>query len=198
MIVVIAPETDIENETEILNSLFEAGLNAFHLRKPEKSKREIDVYLNRIDQRFHGRIILHHFHEISYDFKVKGIHLQEQVRLNLGSELDPYVAAFKAKGLTVSSSFHEVHELESCATDFDYHLLSPVFSSISKEGYAGRGFDVTNSQKKIIGMGGVNEATIPALKQLGFAGIGVLGGIWNDPDPLHAFLKIQEKYASND
>lgn len=198
MIVVIAPEVDIDHELEILHGLFNAGLGVFHLRKPEKSKREIEMYLNQIDKRFHASVVVHHFHEMTADFGLKGIHLQEQTRLNLGLELDSYVAKLRAKGFTVSSSFHEVEELEACAAHFDYHLLSPVFSSISKEGYNGRGFDVTNSKKKIIGMGGVNEDTIPKIKQLGYSGIGILGGIWNSPDPLQAFLKMQEKYASND
>lgn len=198
MIVLIAPEQGITNEIEVLNDLFNAGLKVFHLRKPEKSKQDIAAYLNSIDKRFHSSIVIHHFHEMTADFGLKGIHLQEQTRWDLGLELEAYVTHFRAKKHTVSSSFHEVDDLESCSTHFDYHLLSPVFSSISKEGYKGRGFDVTGSKKKIIGMGGVNEDTISEIKQLGYSGIGVLGGIWNSQDPLNAFLKIQEKYDSND
>ena len=36
MIVLIAPEKDIKDEITILNQLFEAGLEFYHLRKPEK------------------------------------------------------------------------------------------------------------------------------------------------------------------
>ena len=40
MIVLIAPEKDIPNEIEILNQLFEEGLQYYHFRKPEKNYDE--------------------------------------------------------------------------------------------------------------------------------------------------------------
>ena len=90
-------------------------------------------------------------------------------------------------GKTISSSFHEPEELENCTFEFDYHLLSPVFSSISKEGYQGRGFDVNHIDKTIIGMGGVTTKNLAEFDLLGFNGVGVLGGIWNSKTPIKDF-----------
>ena len=97
-------------------------------------------------------------------------------------------------GKTISSSFHEPEELENCAFEFDYHLLSPVFSSISKEGYEGRGFDVNSIDKIIIGMGGVTTKNLSDFNTLGFKGIGVLGGIWNSEIPVEDFKSMKLYY----
>jgi thiamine-phosphate pyrophosphorylase len=98
-------------------------------------------------------------------------------------------------GKTISSSFHELEELENCEFEFDYHLLSPVFSSISKKGYKGKGFNVKNSDKLIIGMGGVDLSTISEIFKLGFKGIGLLGGVWNRQNPLQSFIDLKNKYT---
>lgn len=94
-------------------------------------------------------------------------------------------------GKTISSSFHEAEDVLNCDFEFDYHLLSPVFSSISKKGYKGRGFDVNHIDKTIIGMGGVTSENIKSFKTLGYKGVGVLGGIWNSDEPVQTFKKIQ-------
>lgn len=194
MIILIAPENDISNEIEILDTLFREGLEYYHLRKPNKSKEEYLQYLNQIDTAFHSKIVLHYYHELIHEFNLKGIHFQEQKRkdvLEIGAD---YLSNFNLKGKTISSSFHEPKELESCKIKFDYNLLSPVFSSISKQGYQGRGFDVNHVDKPIIGMGGVNKETIPKVLDLGYNGIGVLGGVWNAKNPIESFKGIRDQY----
>ena len=58
MLIIISPEKDLKNEISILNQLFEAGLECFHLRKPTYSKEEMVAYLNQIDSKFHQKIVL--------------------------------------------------------------------------------------------------------------------------------------------
>lgn len=194
MIVVIAPETDVENEITILVQLFEAGLESYHLRKPLKDYQEHCDYLNRIDSKYHNRIVVHYFHELINDYGLKGIHFQEQKRRDHIDNPGHYFKKLNMYGKTISSSFHELDELECCEFEFDYHLLSPVFSSISKEGYEGRGFNVKSIDKQIIGMGGINSETIPETVQLGFKGVGVLGGVWNSKNPVESFVEIKRGY----
>jgi thiamine-phosphate pyrophosphorylase len=90
-------------------------------------------------------------------------------------------------GKTISSSFHEPKDLEDCYFEFDYHLLSPVFSSISKKGEEGRGFDVSHIDKTIVGMGGVTANNLKAFDTLGYKGVGVLGGVWHSDTPVEVF-----------
>ncbi len=194
MIVLIAPETAVKNEIEILHQLFEAGLEYYHFRKPQQTFEQHCLYLNQIDNKYHNRIVTHHFHELTEKFNLKGVHLQEQMRIDLGLKLTAYTQSYQKKGFTVSSSFHRPEELESCNTFFNYYLLSPVFSSISKQGYKGRGFDVSHSSKKIIGMGGITATTVDKTLALGYKGLGVLGGVWNSENCLDSFLKIKNRY----
>lgn len=214
MIVLIAPENDLQNEIKILHQLFDAGLSHYHLRKPSKNEEELKQYLNQIDAKYYTKIVLHQFHHLVKKFNLKGIHLQEQFRIDLGDNLQEYIDNFKNQDIgiknqegttknnepstnnqelkTVSSSFHHPDTIQNCDVEFDYHLLSPIFNSISKQGYEGKDFSVKNMDKKIIGMGGVNAQNLDKIKAKGFQGAGVLGGVWNAEDPLQAFLELQE------
>jgi len=194
MIILIAPEKDIPNEIEILQQLFEEGLEYYHFRKPDKNYEEHVAYLNQIDEKYHDRIVTHYFHELVNEFNLKGIHFQEQKRIDALDNGNEYFIGLDMIGKTMSSSFHEPSALENCDIEFDYHLLSPVFSSISKKGYEGRGFDVNHIDKTIIGMGGINTDTIEKTLALGFQGIGVLGGVWNAENPVESFKNIKRHY----
>jgi thiamine-phosphate pyrophosphorylase len=197
MIVLIAPEKDIANEIKILHQLFEAGLSYYHFRKPFKNYQEHCDYLKQVDEKYHDRIVVHFFHELINEYNLKGIHFQEQKRLDHIDNPGQYFKPLNMYGKTISSSFHDSEVLQDCEFEFDYHLLSPVFSSISKKGYEGKGFDVNHIQKRIIGMGGVTNDNIAAIHQLGYQGVGVLGGIWNTSAPIEEFKAIQSFYSKN-
>lgn len=195
MIVLIAPENDIPNEIEILHQLFKEGLQYYHLRKPDKDYQAHCNYLNQIEEQYHNRVVVHYFHELVNEFNLKGIHFQEQKRIDSIDNPGRYFKGLSMFGKTISSSFHEPPVLQSCEFEFDYHLLSPVFSSISKKGYEGRGFDVNAINKRIIGMGGVTTENIDEFTKLGFKGVGVLGGIWNSASPISDFKKMNDYFS---
>tara|TARA_R110002050_G_scaffold104052_6_gene213324 strand:- start:29980 stop:30579 length:600 start_codon:yes stop_codon:yes gene_type:complete len=196
MIIVIAPENDIPNEIEILNQLFQEGLQYYHFRKPHKNYDDHCDYLNQIDKQYHNRIVVHYFHELINTYNLKGIHFQEQKRVDHIDNPGQYFKSLNMFGKTISSSFHEPKELANCEFEFDYHLLSPVFSSISKIGYPGRGFDVNHIDKLIIGMGGINTNTILETFKLGFKGIGVLGAVWNTNNPIKSFVELKTVHSA--
>ena len=196
MIVLIAPEEDVINEIDILNRLFEEGLEYYHLRKPSKDYQQYCDYLDLIEEKYHNKIVVHHHHELVNTFNLKGIHFQEQKRRDNIDNPGQYFLNLSMYGKTISSSFHELEELEACDFEFDYHLLSPVFSSISKKGYEGRGFNVNHIDKRIIGMGGVTKNNLSEIQKLGFQGVGVLGGIWNSKTPIDDFKAMQEFYRN--
>ena len=196
MIVVIAPENDVPNEIEILNELFQEGLEYYHLRKPDKDYKAHCDYLNLIDKKYHNRIVVHYHHELINEFNLKGIHFQEQKRIDHINNPGQYFKGLSLFGKTISSSFHEPKDLEDCYFEFDYHLLSPVFSSISKVDCNGRGFDVTTIDKRIIGMGGVSTENLSKFDALGYNGVGALGGIWNSNTPAATFKQMKLHYNS--
>ncbi len=191
MIIVIAPEKDVKDEINILNQLFEAGLECYHLRKPDKNYNQHCDYLNQIDSRYHDKIVVHHFHELINKFNLKGIHFTEQKRIDHIDNPGQYFKNLNMFGKTISASFHELKDLIDCYFEFDYHFLSPVFSSISKQGYEGRGFDVNNIDKNIFGLGGISIDNLDQLKNLGFNGAAVLGSIWKSESPIKSFKEFR-------
>lgn len=195
MLVLIAPEQDVNNELILLNQLFEAGLECFHLRKPAKTYEEHCAYIDQIDSKYHSRIVVHLFHELINKYNLKGIHFQEQKKKDCLDVPSNYFRGLSMYGKTISSSFHEPEEIANCDFEFDYYLLSPVFNSISKEGYQGRGFDVTRINKLIIGMGGVSTINLEEFTKLGFRGVGVLGGIWNSSSPVQDFKIMRDHFT---
>lgn len=197
MIVLIAPEQDLPNEINILNQLFENGLEYYHFRKPDKNYNDHVAYLNQIDQEYHNRIVVHYHHELINEFNLKGIHFQEQKRIDHIDNPGQYFKHLNMFGKTISSSFHDPKILEDCEFEFDYHLLSPVFTSISKAGYEGKCFDVNHIDKFIVGMGGINADTVAQTFKLGFKGIGVLGGVWNSKTPVENFIALQTVYNTS-
>ncbi len=197
MVFLISPEHDIANEIKTLDQLFDAGLTHFHFRKPSKTIEEHRDYLNKVDKQYHQRIVIHNFHELTEEFTLKGIHLEERIWRGHGEQLENYVNEFKSENFSVSSSYHEPEDLEAQSVDFDYVILSPVFGAISKSDMKGRGFDVRHISKFVTGMGGINAETTPAAIKLGFQGVGALGGVWNSDNPLESFKALQEAFMNS-
>ncbi|MCR8667263.1 thiamine phosphate synthase [Aestuariibaculum sp. M13] len=194
MVVLIAPEHTLDNEIIILHELFREGLRCFHLRKPNSDFQFYCDYLNQINTQYHDRIVVHEFHELLEHFNLKGIHFQEAKRRETSSEA--FQKLRKKQYISISSSYHSPEELTDCKFNFDYHLLSPVFSSISKQGYQGQGFDVNNINKTIIGMGGVTTKNLSEFDKLGYKGVGVLGGIWQSETPIDDFKMMFHHYEN--
>lgn len=194
MTILIAPENELPKEIEILHQLFEEGLEMYHFRKPQKNYEQHVAYLNLIDEKYHDRIVVHYYHELVNDFNLKGVHFKEQKRIAHIDNPGAYFKNLNMYGKTISSSFHEPEILERCEFEFDYHILSPVFSSISKQGYQGRGFKVNHIDKTIIAVGGISLENVEETLKLGFNGIGVLGDVWSAEDPVARFKSIKKKF----
>ena len=123
------------------------------------------------------------------------MHLEEAKWRAQGEELDKYVSVFTKTNKAVSSSYHEPEDLAAQTVVFEYTILSPVFAAISKSEMQGRGFDVRHIDKLIVGMGGINAQTTPEAVNLGFKGVGALGGVWNAENPVSAFKEMKNAFA---
>lgn len=194
MVVLIAPERKLKDEIGILHQLFDAGLDCYHLRKPKMDYDALVGYLNEIKPKYHDRIVLHQHHHLINLFNLKGIHFPEQLRKVTIDKPSRYFKNLELYGKIISSSFHEIEEVLACDFEFDYHLLSPVYSSLSKAGYEGRGFDVNGIDKAVIGMGGATSTNINDFVKLGYKGVGVLGGIWDSVSPIESFKAIKSHF----
>ena len=111
-------------------------------------------------------------------------------------------------GQSLSTSFHSLEEISRTRRRYDYVLLSPIFDSISKVGYAS-GFALpalqaqmasrtvrTGYQPQVLALGGITADNIGQLPSIGFSGAAVLGSIWQSPDPVAAFHQLQAIISS--
>ena len=202
MIIVISNPTSIENEHAIINQLFDEGLEIFHLRKKEYSENEIIKFIELIPEKYFNRIVLHSHYHLAKEYNLRGIH----VPVNTQNE--------SAYG-TLSISFHSLGEIETFDKKFDYGFLSPLFDSISKDGYQSN-LNLIEVKKYfqtykplsplgkagerlfLIALGGIDEDKIDKVKELGFSGIALLGSIWQSENPLEKFKRISEKWLKKE
>nr|WP_068892526.1 thiamine phosphate synthase [Pedobacter panaciterrae] len=193
-IIVIANPITLSNECKIINQLFESGLDIFHLRKDSCTKSYCKQLISEIDEAYHSRIALHHYHELKDDFGIQRLHYKEAKR----KQLEVTKTTLNFKNMVLSTSIHQLEDINNLK-GFDYTFFGPVFNSLSKPGYAGvlgDGFKLPKrlNNTKLIALGGIDADNAAELSLMGFDGVAVLGFIWNDPSKaVRNFKSIQER-----
>lgn len=175
-LVIITNPSFLEDEAEVVTALFDVGLEKLHLRKPGAKLEDIVRFLEEIPERYRSRITIHEFFELKERFGLGGIHLNAR---------HP-VAPENYKG-GLSCSCHTIEEVAGRQGEMDYLFLSPIFDSISKEGYtsgftkdmlcAARSKGIIN--RKTIALGGVCKENLRKVELFGFGGAALLGDVWN-------------------
>ncbi len=182
-VAVFSHEGTYPNETEHVVGLLDAGLQRFHLRKPDASVAELKVYLSSIPEKYRSRIYVHYHRKLAEQFGCK-LHLQFKFSVIQG-EVQP----------CDSVSVHSLEEFEQIDGHIDSCTLSPIFESISKENYAANPeLDRIPRERttRVLALGGVDVQTIIKAKDLNFNGAAALGAIWHSKkSPLESFKEIQ-------
>lgn len=202
-LIVISAPFPVPEEVSVVNRLFEAGLQYYHIRSPFVDSDTQRKFIWQIGEDYRRRLVIHQHFEIAESLPIWGIHFKEN-NVKLLAQGDPaYLYWVNHKianpNFHLSASFHDLEVIQKAKEPYDYVFISPVFESISKEGYTGS-FNLSSIQKtayltkqKIIVMGGVEPENIPIVHELGVDGVAVLGYIWKSPDPVQAYLNLQEK-----
>ena len=176
-----------EGEAAVIRRLLESGFDFIHLRKPctdvacrneckDVACRvhiKIRNLLNELSSEERNKIIIHDYHELYEEFSLKGIHINK----NIVQYPESY-QGFKTR------SCHSLEEVKLYKNDFDYVFLSPIFDSISKQGYKSaftedelrRASEEGIIDEKVVALGGVTYDKISLLKDLGFGGAAMMGG----------------------
>ncbi len=177
-VVVITKPDFFEGETDICNRILAEGLGGIHLRKPGASMKLLAKWIEGIEPSMRKRIVVHDFHNLAWEYGLEGIHLNSR---------NPNIPDwFDRSRFTLSRSCHTIAEVEACQRDFDYVFLSPIFDSISKQGYKaafpkeelaemGRKGILNN----VYALGGITYDNLKETERLGFAGAAMLGEFWN-------------------
>ncbi|SFN72248.1 thiamine-phosphate pyrophosphorylase [Chryseobacterium oleae] len=192
MIVVITPEVSVQNEAEIINQLFQEGLDLLHIRKPMFIREEMKSFLDTIDKTFYAQLVLHGFYDLAMEYPVSRFHFREADRLTGGfkSYANEYI---------ISTSVHDIQTFNTLGKEWEYAFISPVFPSISKKGYGEQSAVMEdlkhrrNHDVKLIALGGINENNISKVFENGADGAALLGGIWESEEPVHSFRKCRKK-----
>ena len=193
----ITPHDDTA-ELPWLAPLFANGLERLHVRKPGWSRAELADYVHAIAPQHRPRLVLHSHYALVPELGLGGIHLTESARRAPG-------LARLLRGLggrSVSASLHSLAELQQHRRRYSYVTLSPIFNSISKEGYASN-FDLADVQRflqrmagragyrpPVLALGGIEALTIGPVQQAGFAGAAVMGAVWQSADPVAAWRRV--------
>lgn len=166
-------EDFIDDEAAKIEQVLKAGIDYVHIRKPNVKINELRELISAINPVYHPKLKLHDHFSLIHEFNIGGVHLNSR---NLTAPDD-------AKSVT--RSCHSVEELEDCS-GFEYVTLSPIFDSISKQGYksAFNLDDLTDKieNKNVIALGGVTPYSFSLLSQAGFVGAAMLGCVWGNVD----------------
>ena len=173
-IVITSPEF-LQGEADFIDRLFGHGLDRLHLRKPGAEIGECRRLLDGISREWLPRIVVHDNFGLCREYGLGGVHLNGR---------NP-MAPPNHEG-SVSRSCHSLEEISRYKGECDYLTLSPIFNSISKQGYmaafgpgqlaAAR--DSGLIDRRVMALGGVTLENIPRVKELGFGGVAILGDVW--------------------
>lgn len=165
----------IDGEVAIIRRLLVEGIYTIHLRKPDADIEYCRQLLGQLTLAERARIVIHDYYELYEEFSLRGVHINR----NIIELPDGY------RG-TRTRSCHSFEEVVRYKDDSDYMFLSPVFDSISKQGYCSAfthadlqmAADEGIIDSKVIALGGVTYDKIPYLESLHFGGIAMSGAIY--------------------
>jgi thiamine-phosphate pyrophosphorylase len=164
----------IPNEIGAICRLCEDGdVQILHVRKPSFSLEEMRQWIASVPSEFRLRLHLHDHFSLAYEFNIGGLHLNGR---------NPF-APGDFSGV-LSASCHSLEEVAVRLQTVDYVFLSPVFDSISKQGYKGSfSFDElsnANINERVIALGGITPENISQIKKWNFGGAAIIGSLWNN------------------
>lgn len=175
-IVITKPDFLVAEALRIVELLGRADVDLVHIRKPGSTVDELERLLQELPSAVYGRLVLHDHFELAQRYGLHGVHLNSR-------NPEP------PQGWTgsVSCSCHCIQELAVCRGEgLDYMSLSPVFDSISKQGYrsafsrdeilAAHRDGIIDS--RVMALGGVTFDRIPEVLEMGFGGAMILGDAW--------------------
>lgn len=177
MTIVITLPHFFDGEAERIVQLLRRGdVDVVHLRKPLSVREEMEALIRAIPADLHGRLVVHDHHELAKPYALRGIHLNGR-----------HPEAPEGYKGQLSVSCHSLAELaERKRLPFAYLSLSPIFDSISKEGYraAFTAEELERARRegiidhRVMALGGVTFDKLELVRQMGFGGGMILGDAW--------------------
>lgn len=175
-IIIITKPTFFEGEVEkIIEFLKLSTADYVHIRKPDAQFKEVEDFLRKIPEKLHSRLVLHDYFELAKKYQLYGVHLNSR---NPSPPSD--------WNGSVSKSCHSISEAIEWGSRVNYVSLSPIFDSISKQGYKSK-FKKSELEEllkdkhlacRIYALGGVTFERLGEVRTIGFGGAMILGDAW--------------------
>lgn len=161
-------------EASFLSLLLHCGVDLIHLRKPNADATACAQLLETLSIEERRQVVVHQHFQQAVSFGLHGIHLNRR-----------YPKPLAGYAGSISRSCHSIKEVEKWKSECDYVFLSPIFNSISKQGYyaAFSSNSLDNAAKqgivdgKVYALGGVSTAQLPLLRHWHFGGAAMLGSV---------------------
>lgn len=198
--VLFSSPTNFDEEIALIHHFLADEKLVLHLRKPGFSMEEMSSFIGKISVKHHSQLVVHQYIDLLTKFNLKGFHCTRSFLKNNATHLGSLKTKFP--GSTFSRSCHSLEELNELPA-YSYVFLSPVFDSISKQGYSSS-FNIAainnallSVQVPVYALGGISNKEIELLKKSNFKGIGVLGYIWNSSTPKENYATIKKALFFN-
>jgi thiamine-phosphate pyrophosphorylase len=191
-LILITPPYSHSNEIEILSTAYELGVDRIHIRKPDIDEKTLRTYLDKLGEKIMSRASLHYYENLMKDYSFSGFHFSSNHWKEILEEENEFI---NDSDVLLSSSFHHPNEIQAKGSDLDYAFCSPVFPSISKDGYLPSfEWDVRDIDNNLdlYALGGITSQKISACKDKGFQGVAVLGAIWNQNTMKEAINELEK------
>ncbi len=162
------------DEPVYIQCVLDSGWDWVHLRHPRLNGEQMRFLIEAIDPVYYPRLKLHSHPKLVKECGLGGFHLNFRT---------PEVDLSPAK-YSLSRSCHTLAELQSPDVDaMDYVTLSPIFDSVSKQGYHAAftpdELALLPSVPRVIALGGITPERVPQLQKYPFGGYAVLGYLAN-------------------
>ena len=176
--IIITRPTFFDGEAaRIAEHLRRGNASLVHIRKPDSTVEDVERLLKEIPHDLWCRLVLHDHFGLAVRYGLHGVHL------NSRNSLPP-----EGWAGSVSRSCHDLKEIAEWKERCNYVSLSPIFDSISKQGYhsAFTEEDIRKAvadgmiDEKVYALGGVTFARLAAVEAMGFGGAMILGDAWRE------------------
>ena len=177
----------------IVHLLTEGGLTYVHLRKPGATPEAVEALALQIPPELRHRLTVHYHFSVARSAGLGGVHLSAssptpphdwsgRVSRSCHRLAWPDDADLRTPPPTDDGTTWAVGD--GVPTDYDF--LSPIYDSISKEGYRSAFTPETLSiarrlgliGRRTIALGGVTPDKLDELRLYGFGGAAMLGSLW--------------------
>ena len=114
----------VPGEASFIVRLLDESFDRVHIRKPDADALAVAKLIEGVPEAYRCRLVLHDHHALAERYGLGGIHL------NYRNPVAP--AGFQG---SVSRSCHSLDEVRAWKPRCAYVFLSPIYDSISKQGY---------------------------------------------------------------